>query len=138
LYTIEYTNRMHYPDFGNYNGLMTYETYKAWITGFYEHGTPLRAPLEWRHAITAYYANKPSRNVWEAHVEQGGSHWTLFDDKGWQMAPGNIKSWKNRIQLKTRRNIRKDQIEMNLHRADIRSDTDSSTSTPEEEYWKDV
>ena len=53
------------------------------------------------------------------------------------MTPHDSKLWKNRIQSRVRRMIHADQFEMNLHRANLETVSDSqSTETPEEEYWK--
>ena len=52
------------------------------------------------------------------------------------MAPASTKMWKNRLQTKVRRMIRRDEFEMKLHKADIEESDSESTETPEEEYWK--
>jgi len=128
---------MYTPDLTFYDGLMDYPTFKAWVTKFYTNGTPWKSEINWRHAIDAYYENKPSARSWTKHVENGGSQWTLFNNEGWQMTPHDSKAWKNRIQSRVRRMIHADQFEMNLHRANLDTVSDSeSTETPEEEYWK--
>lgn len=130
------STKMYTPNFDNYEGFMDYETYKKWVTGFYKSGHSWNSFIDWKYATDSYYGNKPSRRSWENHIENGGSHWTLFSNDGWQMAPASTKMWKNRLQTKVRRMIRRDEFEMKLHKADIEESDSESTETPEEEYWK--
>lgn len=130
---------MYTPNFDNYEGLMDYDTYKKWVTQFYTHGRRWNSEIDWKNVTSNIYANKQSRKMWQAHKDAGGSHWTLFNNEGWQMAPDSTKKWKNKLQRKIRQMIHRDEFEMSLHKAteDTKSTT-SSTSTGEDEYWKEA
>lgn len=138
LYNRIVQTRMYTPNFDNYEGLMDYDTYRKWVSEFYTKGRKWNSEMNWKFITKNYYAKSSGREIWEQHMANGGSHWTLFNDEGWQLSPKTTKVWKNKLQSKFRRMIRKDEFEMNLHKADIdTSSVSSSTVTPEEEYWKE-
>lgn len=125
------------PDFKNYEGFMDYETYKNWVSNCYSSGSRWNSEIDWKFATDTFYANKPSRRTWEKHVENGGSHWTLFSNDGWQMAPDTTKKWKNRTQTRIRRMIRQDEFHIYLDKEDPDDKYSDTTESTEDEYWKD-
>ncbi len=127
---------MYTPDFKNYEGFMDYETFKNWVTNCYSSGRRWNSEIDWKFATDTFYGNKPARRAWEKHVENGGSHWTLFSNDGWQMDPHTTKKWKDRMQSRIRRMIRNDEFQMYLDKEDVEEKDSDSTATPEEEYWK--
>jgi hypothetical protein len=130
---------MYTPNFDNYEGLMDYDTYKKWVTQFYANGRRWNSEIDWKKVTENFYANKPSRKMWNANKDAGGSHWTLFSNEGWQMAPDSTKKWKNKIQRRIRTMIHRDEFEMSLHKETLDAQTTtSSASTVEDKYWEEA
>ena len=122
------------PSYEPYIGVMDYSDYKHWVTQFYLNGRRWSSSIDWRAVTRSYYEKRKERDVWEQHVQNGGTHWTLFTKDKWQSAPGDTKKWKDKLQSKIRRRIREDEYQMNLRKADIES-TESGSTVEEEEYW---
>ena len=124
--------------YDSYRSVMSYKTYSNWKVRVYadkswfdEYRT--KTGLMWRGRINEYYDGQTnlSQLAWQDHVEKQGSHWTQFDKNGWQMAPGNIKKWKNTIQKSVHDLMRQDEynVKLNLAPKDDCDDDGSSHSS---------